>query len=66
MEKVEIWEYFLSYWGYLDFVFIEMIIERSIVCLLWILSKSLNVIGCQGKIKGKFSIDIQKSSSLKP
>ena len=48
------------------FVFIEMVIERSIVCLLWILSKSLNVIGCQGNIKGKFSNNIKKSSSLKP
>ena len=46
MEKVKIDNFYLSQWGYLEFIFIEMFIEKS--------STFHMSFGCQGDKKGEF------------
>ena len=48
MGKVKI-DIFLSQWGYLEFIFAEMFFSIPLR-FIWLLSKSQNLIGCQGDI----------------
>ena len=48
------WQFLLSHCRYLDF-FLQKCFLCSPLRFIWILSKSLNLIGCHGNIKGKFS-----------
>ena len=44
--------FFLSKWIYLEFIFTEMLLS-SPLCFICLLSKSLNLIGCQSDKKGE-------------
>ena len=61
MGKSGNWQFLLSHCRYLDFF------NRNVSCsplrFIWILSRSLNLIGCHGNIKGKFSKKYSKINS---
>ena len=46
MGKEEIDNFFLSHWGYLEF-FLQKCLLSSPLCFIRLLSKSVNLIGCQ-------------------
>ena len=54
MGKSGKWQVLPSHCRYLDF-FLQKCLLSSPLWFIWILSKSLNLIGCHGNIKGKFS-----------
>ena len=60
MGKVEIGNFFQSQWGYLDFFYRN--VSLIVLCFVLLLSKLLNLIGCQGNKKGKFSKNVKKTS----
>ena len=53
------WQFLLSHCRYLDF-FLQKSFLSSPLRFIWILSKSLNLIGCHGNIKDKFSKNYSK------
>ena len=52
--KVKIDNFFLSQWEYLDFLYSQKCLLSSSLHFVWLLSKSLNLIGYQGDKKDKF------------
>ena len=54
MGKVEIDNFFLSHWGYLDFFLQKCLLSSPLRCIR-LLSKSVNLIGCRRGKKGQFS-----------
>ena len=64
MGKSGNWQFLLSHCRYLDF-FLQKRFLSSHLWFIWILSKSLNLIGCNGNIKGTFSKKIKQSTPPK-
>ena len=65
MGKVEIGNFYCLI-GDNRILFLQKCLLNSPPCFIRLLSKSLNLIGWRGNIKGKFSKNIQYSSSQKP
>ena len=63
MGKVEIY-IFLSQWGYLDF-FLQKCLLSSPLCLIRLLSKSMNWIGCQGHKRVNYFAKMLKNLLLR-
>ena len=57
--------FFLSQFGYLEFIFLQKCLLSSPLSVTWLLSKSLNLIGCQGDKNGKFLKKKKRLSSQK-
>ena len=55
MGKEEIDNFFLSHWGYFEEKKIQKCLLSSPLRFIRLLSKSVNLIGCRGSKKGRFS-----------
>ena len=65
MGKVKIDIFLLFQWEYMELIFTEMFIE-CLIPFIWLLYKSLNLIGYQGDKMVNFRKNVKKSSAQKP